>query len=609
MLNNKIIAAFILVFLPGITNVYAGETDELLASQYLRNGEYEQAVVLYEELFEKNPSSPIFYNNLLECYIQLDDLRQAQRTVRSQINRFPQQIRFEVDYGWIQDLADNQRRARRHFENLISDVRKRPENIIALADAFERRGYLDYALDTYQKGRRAFGNDYPLNRRIAQIYEQKGDLDAMMEELVDMLTISEEHHDNAKAILQDKILDDPDFENNNALRRVLLHRVQRDRTQVVYSEMLLWLSIQQKDFNMALNQARALDRRLNSEGKLMLEVGQLSASNGVYDVAIEAFQTIIELGKDSSHYLQAFVGLLDVKYLKVISSYDFKKEDLVPVEDLYRQALDEMGLNNRTIRLLRNLAQMKAFHMGKTDEAIKLLETAIEVRGLPRRVVAECRVELADILVLTGDVWDANLLYALVDRTFRDDPIAHEARFKNARLSYFIGEFEWAKSQLDVLKAATSKLIANDAMKLSLHINDNIGFDKDTRPLKMYARAEKLMFMNNNDAAMLLLDSIVDKFPTHQILDDVLYAKAGIKLSRGKYEEADSLLAFIVEHFPTGLLADEALYKRAEIQEKALNNPTKAMNLYQQLLTDYQGSINSVMARNHFRRLRDTLVN
>lgn len=584
-------------------------TDELLASQYLRNGEYEKAVVLYEELFKKNPDSPIFYNSLLECYIEMDELKSARDIVKSQIKRYPKHLRFEVDLGWIMEMEGDKRKARRHFNSLISDLTSNPNHIKSLADAFEVRDYLDHALEAYLEGRKKLGDDVPFNRDIANIYEKKNDYEAMMEEYVDMLELGPSYMEQAQGLMQDAVAEDPDYSKNNALRKVLLQRTQRYPSNYIYSEMLLWLSLQQKDFRLAFNQARALDRRLQRGGEIVLRVAGLSLSNKDYDIALDAYQYIINLGKEYQYYLQAQIGKMDAHFQKVISQYDFKKEDLYDVEKEYENVLDDLSLNSQTVRLLRNLANMKAFYLDKTDEAVDLLRKAIALPSLSRRVKAECQIELADILLLKGDIWDANLLYAEVDRMFRDDPLAHEARFKNARLSYFIGEFDWAKAQLDVLKAATSKFIANDAMKLSLRIQDNIGFDEDTKPLERFSRAEKHLFMNKLDEAETVLDSIVNDFPTHQILDDAFFMMAEIKITQGKHNVADSLLAFVAEHFPDGLLADEALFKRADIQEKVFNNDDKALELYQKLMTGYPGSVYTVVARNHFRRLREKMVN
>lgn len=238
-----------------------------------------------------------------------------------------------------------------------------------------------------------------------------------------------------------------------------------------------------------------------------------------------------------------------------------------------------------------------------------MLGSILELPQVNNRIKSECRVELADILVLTGQVWDATLLYSQVDKTFRDDPLGHEARYKNARLSFYIGEFDWAKAQLDILKSATSRLIANDAMKLSLRIQDNVGFDGNTEALLMFARAEKLTFMNRFDDALAVLDSLADQFPAHPIFDDVLYAKAGIMMKTGNFQEADTLLEKVADQFPTGLLADEALLQRAQLQEQVFNDTEKAMTLYQRIMMEYPGSLNNLAARNRFRSLRGDLIN
>lgn len=583
-------------------------TDELLAAQYFRDGDYEKAAAIYETLIDNSPSQ-VVYQNYLESLFALGEFRKAERTVRNRLRENPDNIGFEVDLGWVYDRSGNDRNARRQFDGLLRGLQAIPRQVVALAEAFEARGYIDLAIETYQRGRRLLGNSNPLHLQLAPLFERKGDYNAMMNEYIDYVEANASATEQVRGILQDAITNDPDYSRNDALRQVLLTRTQQSPNNSLYSEMLLWLSLQQKDFRIALMQARALDRRLRQEGEMVLEVAQLAASNKDYGIASQAFQYLLDKGPLGLLYMEALTGFLDVRFRQVTSSYGYSQADLLAVEREYQQSLEELGTNAQTVKLIRNLANLQAFYLGKTEQAIELLNSTLSIQGVSNRIQAECRIELADILLLSGQVWDATLLYSQVDKTFRDDPLAHEAKFKNARLSFYIGEFDWAKAQLDVLKAGTSRLIANDAMQLSLRIQDNVGFDGNTRPLQMYARAEMLTFMNRFDDAMLVLDSIARLYPTHDINDDVLLARAQIMLTRGKYVEADSLLARIVEVYPEGLLADEALFKRAGLHESVFRNSEKAMTLYQQLLVAYPGSLNSVAARNRFRALRDGMVN
>lgn len=592
----------------GASRDVADNTDEQLAAQYFREGQFDRAVLLYEELFEKRPTY-VIYNNLLVSLLELEEFRRAERLVRGQTRLHPDQVRYDVDLGWVMERAGSSRQARRHLDGLIDQLAANPSTVISLSEAFEQRGMEDRAIDTYLHGRKLLGNSHPLHLQLARLYERQGQYRSMMNEYVSYLEENLHETERVRGILQDAINNDPNYLRNGALREVLLSRSQNHPNRSLYPEMLLWLSIQQKDFRMAFMQARALDRRYREEGARVLEVARLGLQNQQYELAAQAFHYVVEKGVDATFYMEALTGFLDARFQAIVSSYNFTREELKEVEREYKDALEKLGVNAVTVTLIRNLANLQAFYLGNTDQAIALLNQTLSIPQVSSRIRAECRIELADILLLTGEVWDATLLYAEVHKTFRDDPLGHEARYKNARLSFYIGEFDWARAQLDVLKAATSRLIANDAMKLSLRIQDNIGFDGDTQALMMYARAEKLIFMNRHEEAFLVLDSIERLFPAHPIVDDVLLAKSDIHLRQGNYESADELLERIARQFPAGLLADEAILRRARLQEEVFNDKEKAMSLYQKIIIDYPGSLNILVARNRFRDLRGDLIN
>lgn len=578
-------------------------SDELLASQLMAQGDFERAAILYEELFENNPT-PLIYNNYLRSLIELEDFRKAEQVVNTQIANNPGRVRFEVDLGFVFDRAGDQRRLRRQMERLIRDVAPHPPSITDLANAFMFRGFDDYALETFLKGRQLIGSAYPFHLQVGAIYERRGDYQNMAKEYVELAILDDSWLEQVQGLLQEALNNDPDFMKSDALRRVLLQGSQRNPSQTMYAELLMWMSIQQKDFEMALRQARALDRRQQGEGKLVMEVAKLSAANNRYDIARQSFEYVIGLGDLTPHFLEATVGLLNVKYAEATSGYEINYDLLREVELEYTQTIDRLGLRPQTVSLIRNLANLKAFYLNNVDEAAQLLQAVIDLPNVSNRVRGECRVELADILILKGQLWDAHLLYAQVDKTFRDDPLGHEARFKNARLSFYMGEFKWARAQLDILKAATSRLIANDAMALSILIQDNLDEEGNSVPLSMFARAEMHTFMNNFNKALDVLDSLENMFSSHGIIDDVLMVRAGILLRQGQYQEADKAYNRIATDFGKGLHASDALFRRALLHERVFNDKEYAMELYTQIMVNYPGSLRNADARNRFRYLR-----
>ena len=218
--------------------------------------------------------------------------------------------------------------------------------------------------------------------------------------------------------------------------------------------------------------------------------------------------------------------------------------------------------------------------------------------------LAECKLEYADIMLLSGKVWTAILYYSQVEKSFKENPLGHEAKLRRAKIAYFQGDFEWAQAQLDVLKASTSKLIANDAMHLSLLITDNLGLDTSEIPLQIFARADLLFFQNRFSESIITLDSILNIYKGHSLTDEILFKKSEIHLKNNETEKAVAMLEKIETEFFYDILADDAIFALAEIYQKKLKDTEKAKSLYEKILLEFKGSIYSSEARKRFRKLR-----
>jgi tetratricopeptide (TPR) repeat protein len=578
------------------------ESKEQLAAQYFRNREFEKAVVLYEELYE-NGRNRNFYTYYVYCLVELQEFRKAEKLIKSQQKKYPEQLKYMVDMGNIYERQGELNKAKKQYESAIKKLSPNRSRIIDLANAFMVIGKTDYAVRTYHRGRQIM-DGYPFYYELGNLYRQTRNYSQMISEYLDFVEYEPNNMATTQHLLQSVLDKDPEQEISNNLRKSLLIRIQKYPEKVYYSEMLLWLSIQDKDFEQAFRQAKAIDRRLNELGHRVFELANLSLVNKNYDVAIEAYTYIVEKGKNGFYYFDSKVGLLNARYLKITTTINYSEEDLVDLEDDFKSTLDEYGTNATTLPVMRYLGHIQAFYLDKTPEAIEVLYRAIEIPSASEVDIAECKIELADILLFSGEVWEATLLYSQVSKAFKNDPTGHLAKYKNAKLSYYIGEFEWAKTQLKVLKAATSKLIANDALQLSLLINDNIDMDSSTVALSLYSRADLLLYRNKDELALTTLDSIFELGLYHPIYDETLYKKAQIKIKQHKYNEAVEYLNDIVQNYSYDITADDALFMLAELYNWKLDDKDKAMELYKQLMIDYTGSLYTTEARKRFRSLR-----
>jgi tetratricopeptide (TPR) repeat protein len=607
--NFPILSVLLLFFLFfGTMGARAQEKpDDQLALQYFSDKDYDKAAVLFEKLFDANPS--LFnYTYYLNCLLEQEEFAKAEKLTRKQTRNYPGDPRYQVDLGFVYIRENQSQKGRKQYEDCIRNLKPDQQKVQELAGAFLSRRETDYAIRAYQRGKELLGNAYGFGAELAAVYMSTGNFEGMIGEYLDLLLNDAAQVPYVQSQLQNFLSDDADNSRNDLFRNTLLKKNQQNPDISLYAELLLWYAIQQKDFNQAFIQAKALDRR-NSEGGLrLINLARLSVSNANYDVAIEAYNYVLKKAKDPDLLITGRIELLNTEFLKTTQTRGYNKEGLTTLSNKYETALRELGRNAQTIPLVRDLAHIQAFYLDRSDSAIAMLSSAIAMKSIPLSVQAECKLELADILLFSGEQWEATLLYSQVEKSFKNEPIGHDAKFRNAKLSYYIGEFDWAKAQLDILKAATSKLIANDAMALSLLISDNTDPDSSTVALGIFARADLLLFRNQDAKAMITLDSITSLFPGHSLSDDVLFKKAEISLKDGDFLKASEYWQKVVNDYPYDILADDALFRLAGLYETELHDKAKAMECYRQVLEKYPGSVFATDARKRFRILRNDPV-
>ena len=581
--------------------------DRQLADQYMASLEYEKAVELYDKLFDRDPFGT--YSNYLRCLFGLKDYEEAEKLVKKMSKKQPQNLTYLSDLGYVYSLQGQDEKAQQQYDKAISLLKPDQGTIMSLANSFIQRQQYDNALITYTEGRKLMKGIYGFYFETAEMYYQKGSFESMINEYLDAVADNPMVQQNVLNILQARIGFDPENTRNDLLRTSLLRKIQRNPDYPVFSEMLIWLLVQQKDFESALIQAKGLDKRQAEDGSRILSLGNLASANLDYSSAVNCFQYVVDKGPSYPNYITARMELLNVTNKMITSGNEYTPADLNKLELDYETTLSELGRSAKTAGLIRGLAHLRAFYLDDPDSAMADLEAAIDFPGITKQVQADCKLELGDILLFIGNVWDSDLLYAQVDKDFKNDPLGQEAKFRNARLDYYRGDFLWAQAQLDVLKSATSQLIANDALSLSLLISDNIGFDSTMDALMLYSKADLLSYRNKNDDALIFLDSLVAEFPGHSLTDEAWFKAAQIYDVKRNWVMEDSLYNRILNEYGEDILADDALFRSAQLQEKKIKNNAKAMELYQELLTKYPGSLYVVEARKRFRSLRGDVLN
>ena len=386
-----------------------------------------------------------------------------------------------------------------------------------------------------------------------------------------------------------------------------MQNIQRFPNRPIFDDLFIWTFIQSRDFAGAFRQCLSIDKREKGEGQRLIDLAEICLTNQDFETAVECYKNVILYGETGSYFVNATYGMLETKYLVITTGINDSAQYVNSTVQEFNAFLNRFGKTSNTSLCVKQLADLYMFYQHDITKAMAFLEEINTIPGVQPRFAAESKLQLADAYLVSGDIWEAQLLYSQVDKDFKEDPLGQEAKFRNARLSYFNADFEWAKEQLDILKTATTQLISNDAIELSLMIQENTGLDSTTDALAEFAKADLYIFQNNLDKALEILNLFPFKFPKHDLDDDILFAKARIMEKKRDLPQAIKLYEAIVKLYGYDILADNALYNLARIYDFKLKDKQKAKETYEKLIFDFNSSLYSVEARKRQKILKDEL--
>ena len=580
------------------------QIDEKLAYEFYSKKDYEKARDIYKNLYDTYDQVG-YFNQYADCLILTGDYDTAEKAYKSFLKKNPQNWKSHVDLAYVYLQQGDNSKAVKYLNKMLKDVPDTRSAINEVANLLRIRNFNDAAISLYDRGAKNPNVNYSFNLEKAYAYNSMLDFENATECYLQYLKEKPDQYEMVKSRLRVMMMYDLNGNVSDVVRMALLRKTQEEPENEQFSSLLMWYSLQEQDYELALMQLKALDKRGhgNYENDI-LNVAQIAGDNRQYDIAIEAYDYILKKSGEGVYYAQAIVGFIKNSYEKAKAEGNRDKRYFESLSNQIDEAFDKIGYTSDMVPLVLVQADIIAFELGKYDDAKTLLNNVLEL-GFSQKTNAQLKMKLADIYLLTDEVWEATLLYSQVEKSMKNEPIAHEARYKNAQLRYFIGEFGWANAALDILKAATSKLVANDAMTLSLTISDNLEYD--TIGLKRLAKADYYIYQRKYDLANVVLDSVAAYNPNEVSLPNVFYRKAKIAINKGDYGLADSLFKLVYDGYADSYMADEALVEDAQLLENKMNRKEEAMECYSRLFDYYTASVYVAQARKSYRRLRDEI--
>ena len=575
-------------------SLFAFAQNEQLAQYYYDKGDFEKAKISYEELLENIPQNTQYFLRIIDCYQQLKQFDFAEKAIQSRLDKY-KQGNLLVELGYNFQLQKSDANAKNFYDPALERIKKNPNEVYGISNSFEKKVLLDYALKSYQTATELDPN-FNFNYQIALLYGQLGKAEMMISTFLDESYANPQNSIMIQNQLARFMVDEGDASFNETLRKALIIRAQKNQ-DIFWNRYLSWYYVQQKEFEKAFIQEKAIYKRDPESLSNIVNLGQLAIEEDNQEAAKEILGFVLENTKDLELLIQANSYLMKMKIGKA------KEKDFAAINTELQALLKQYEISPFTLSLQLIQAHFVAFNLKKPEEGKAIVKKALELQ-LNDYDVAQAKMELADILLYEEKFNQALIYYSQIELDLKNDVIAHEASLKSAKTSYFKTDFVWALKQFKELKSANTQLIANDALEYFLLINDNTVADSTQIALKQFAKGDYLLYQNRNQEAEAQFQLILKKYKGQEIEAVTLLRLGRIYEKLGDFTLALSQYQNIIDHHSDGIYVDEALFFSAEIYNKQLKLPEKAKPLYEKIIFNHQDSIYFVDARKTFRQLR-----
>lgn len=598
----RLVLFLIFSFLIGIIYAQNESQKTQLAKQYLENSEYAKAEVLYKELMETNKQEESYVMYYNTCLVAQKKYAESEKLLSKKAKK---NSLYSLELGYTYHEWGRMTDAEKAWLPLLKPKGVNKDYFITIGLFFSQKNLLNWQIRTYQEARAYFKDEYLFSEELIELYGETKDITQAVAEFVRLLKKKPSELPMVQTKVTNIINSEEDFKK---AEQGILQEVIQDENNTAMKELLIWLYLQHKDYENALVQAKALDRLNKERGYRIVDIAEVAEQNKNYGVSVEAYNYVIQRYPNDAYHEKSSMGKARVSEMQATEKSVPDPNEIKTVIQNYKNHIQQFGSSQRTIDAMYRIAYLSVFYLYDLTQASQYIETILNNTSTDIKRVDALLLK-ADICVIKNDFTTADNIYTELEQRYKDAVQGNLAKFKHAQLSYFKGEFELANSRLKILKYGTHNDIANDALRLSLFIQDNTVMDSNTIVLRHFARAELLNYQNKKEQAIQSLDSLIQKYPSHSVIDDAWFLKAKIYTSLNKPDKTLSCYQQIIEKYSTDILGDDALYLTAKIYDEVYKQSTKALALYQDFLVRYPGSLYVTQARKRIRELRGEKIN
>jgi tetratricopeptide (TPR) repeat protein len=590
------------------------QTNSRLAFEYYNDAEWEKAAPLFLEIYRSN-NAKIYLDYYVRCLSELGDFDGAEKELRK-AQRSTRNVSLYVDLANIYELQKDKKKAEEYLEKPFSEFPNNINEIRNLGNQYLIFRRFDHAQRTYEIGRMILGQPNEFHVELANLYRMQRMHDKMVDEYLALLLTQPQFLPSVENYLLAALATDIDGDLLDITRKKTIEQIQIFPGFPTFTELLIWVYVQENEFDLAVDQAISLDIRGRNSGQQTLLLARQARQAGDFASSLRAYNYIISQNPSrgptgnpipvnpQAPRIQALLESKNTRLEQLEQSKDPTRKEFQDLVEEYRKILPEFDNPEEKAKAFKDLAYISMFYLLDYPVGLSQIDSAINLSARNRDQYMACELDKADYLLISGDPWNATLAYARIDKENKENPVGSIAKLRKAQLAFFTGDFNWALSQLNVLKGSSSKLIANDAFELAGLIKNNQSpEDSLNTGLLALSHAHNYLFQRKTDSCLMVLDTLITSDRETLAKDDALFMKAEIIL-KSDPDQAMVILNTIISDYKFEMWGHKALFKLGEIHFNRGQND-KALELLTELINTFPNSFYNLDARDFIRKIRE----
>lgn len=502
-----------LLILFGNTRVYSQQRMDKyqLAITYEQQGDHRNASRIFQELYAEHPEQYRYFQGVartltaLQRYIELMPLIEVELAKKSNIE--------------LLCLASQNAKKAQLFSKSLQFFEQSIEQVSQLSNDFEKDNAIrliaqtqgdissfDNAIQTYIKGRSIISdgqNSYA--DELSMLYVQVGNVELGIQEIAKAFKKQQQY-----GLIQGRIAALLIDERSKSYIDKELSSLSKN--DYAFSRVYVWFLREIKDFDKALQQALTIDSGLGLQGREILDFADITLRDGQIQIALKAFGNVIDRGKNNPHFSQALYGYakaLDLRLQMTQVKKNISPSEIESIINRYRDIIAQSPKGQFAAECLYRIGKLQSEYSKDISGAKKTFTEVCE-QYTQYPISASASNELLSIAVSENEIKEA---FMLAKRTYKgyaksNPKESDKAGFTLAELFFYGGEIDSCKELLVALAGKTESDIANDALELSLFLEQHKQF---TAGIILWGKAILKEKQFDIEGAIALYEEIISK--------------------------------------------------------------------------------------------------